>query len=133
MSDFNWDDYENDDDELFNFGQNDDDGIHGSLERLHRMMFINDLEKMPSMVVPLDPIEFENMFGLPTEDDYKILTQLLVKDVHKRTAIFVIDKWGLSWIQDILKFNEGVEEYELCSIFKELILTTKRNESTLLQ
>ena len=133
MSDFNWDDYENDDDELFNFGQNDDDGLHGSLERLHRMMFINDLEKMPSMVVPLDPIEFENMFGLPTEDDYKILTQLLVKDVHKRTAIFVIDKWGLSWIQDILKFNEGVEEYELCSIFKELILTTKRNESTLLQ
>lgn len=133
MSDFNWDDYENDDDELFNFGQNDDDGLHGSLERLHRMMFINDLEKMPSMVVPLDPNEFEGMFGKPTEEDYKILTQLLVKDIHKRTAVFVIDKWGLSWIQDILKFNEGVEEYELCSIFKELILTTKRNESKLLQ
>ena len=132
MSDFNWDDYENDDDELFNFGQNDDDGLSGSLERLHRMMFINDLEKMPSMIVPLDPIEFENMFGEATEEDYKILTQLLIKDIHKRRADFVIDKWGLSWIQDILKFNEGVEEYELCSIFQELIRTTKINESTLL-
>ena len=132
MSDFNWDDYENDDDELFNFGQNDDDGLAGSLERLHRMMFINDLEKMPSMIVPLDPIEFENMFGEATEEDYKILTQLLIKDIHKRRADFVIDKWGLAWIQDILKFNEGVEEYELCSIFQELIRTTKINESTLL-
>ena len=45
----------------------------------------------------------------------------------------VIDKWGLSWIQDILKFNEGVEEYELCSVFQGLIQTTKINESTFLQ
>lgn len=134
MSDFNWDDYENEDDELFNFGQNeDDDSLSGSLERLHRMMFINDLEKHPSMIVPLDPNEFENMFGSPTKEDLEILTQLLIKDIHNRRADMVIDKWGLSWIQDILKFNEGVEEYELCSVFQGLIQTTKINESTFLQ
>jgi hypothetical protein len=85
------------------------------------------------MIVPLDPNEFENMFGSPTKEDLEILTQLLIKDIHNRRADMVIDKWGLSWIQDILKFNEGVEEYELCSVFQGLIQTTKINESTFLQ
>ena len=30
------------------------------------------------------------------------------------------DKWGLSWIEELKDYNERVEEYELCSIFKEV-------------
>jgi hypothetical protein len=32
---------------------------------------------------------------------------------------FVVDAYGKGWVEYLLKYNERVEEYELCSILKE--------------
>lgn len=122
MSDFNWDDYENDDDDLF--GKPDDDKENDRLSwirKTHRLMFIDDLEKFQYQAVPLDPNEFEDMFGPATDEDMRIITQTFLKDYllwfDKSDESMIYEKWGTSWIQELLMFNEKEEEYELCSIF----------------
>lgn len=116
MEDFNWEDYEEQDDD---FGRR--EGIEEGLKRLQRLLFINDLEKFRTQVVPLDPIEFVDLFGEPTEEDLEIMTQVMIQDVHRLSNMDIVDKWGLDWIRYILNFNEQVEEYELCAVFKEVI------------
>lgn len=114
------DEFDNDDfDDLF--GMNEDSESIGAMDKIHRLMFINDLELHRSSPVPLDPHEFEVMFGKPSNDDLRIMSQVLITDIHKFKYDFVVDKWGLDWIEDILQFNVFVEEYELCSIFKEIL------------
>lgn len=114
------DEFDNDDfDDLF--GMNEDSENIGAMDKIHRLMFINDLELHRSSPVPLDPHEFEVMFGKPSNDDLRIMSQVLITDIHKFKYDFVVDKWGLDWIEDILQFNVFVEEYELCSIFKEIL------------
>jgi hypothetical protein len=118
MDDFNEDDF----DDLF--GMNEDSENEGTSlgDKIHRLMFINDLELHRSSPVPLDPHEFETIFGAPpSNEDLRIMSQVLITDIHKFTYDFVVDKWGLDWIEDILQFNVLVEEYELCSIFKEVL------------
>ena len=116
MEDFNWEDYEEQDDD---FSRR--EGIEEGLKRLQRLLFINDLEKFRTQVVPLDPIEFVDLFGEPTEEDLEIMTQVMIQDVHRLSNMDIVDKWGLDWIRYILNFNEQVEEYELCAVFKEVI------------
>ena len=116
MEDFNWEDYEEQDDD---FGRR--EGIEEGLKKLQRLLFINDLEKFRTQVVPLDPIEFVDLFGEPTEEDLEIMTQVMIQDVHRLSNMDIVDKWGLDWIRYILNFNEQVEEYELCAVFKEVI------------
>lgn len=124
MSDFSWDDYENDDDDLF--GKPDDDKENDKLNwirKTHRLMFINDLERFQYQAVPLDPTEFEDMFGKPTDEDMEIITQVFLKDYllwdGKSDETMIYEKWGGDWIMELLKFNEDKEEYELCSILLE--------------
>jgi len=124
MSDFNWDDYENNDDELF--GKPDDDKENDKLSwirKTHRLMFIDDLEKFQYQALPLDPTEFEDMFGPITDEDYEIITQVFLKDYllweGKSDESMLYEKWGGSWIMELLRFNESKEEYELCSILLE--------------
>ena len=78
MSDFNWDDFEGNDDELFgrNDDENNEDDRTQHLQKLHRLMFIDDIEKFPSQKIPLDPIEAEDLFGKLTNEDNRILTKL---------------------------------------------------------
>jgi len=124
MSDFSWDDYENDNDDLFgNHDEGGDNEFGDSIRRFQRLMFINDLEMYKSAVVPLDPTEFIAMLGEPTDEDLEILTQILIKDIHTWKTMKVIDKWGKAWVQYLLDFNEREEEYELCARFKEVIDT----------
>tara|TARA_B100000925_G_C21946639_1_gene447075 strand:- start:152 stop:580 length:429 start_codon:yes stop_codon:yes gene_type:complete len=124
MSDFNWDDYENDGDA---FGRPDDDDNNDErlnlIRKTHRLMFIDDLEKHQYQAIPLDPVEFADMFGQPTQEDMEIITQVFVKDyLHwegKSDETMLYEKWGGDWIMELLKFNEDREEYELCSIMLE--------------
>lgn len=73
--------------------------------------------------VPLDPIEFTDMFGKPTTEDLEIITQVFIKDYllwsDKEDENLLYNKWGGDWIMELLKFNEDREEYELCSIMLE--------------
>ena len=90
------------------------------VQKVHRLMFIDDIEKRKSQVVPLDPIEFVDIFGKPTEEDMLILTQCYLKDYMKE-SIDIYDKWGLDWMYEFLKFNEKHEEFEICAIIRDTI------------
>jgi hypothetical protein len=121
MDEFNWEDFENEQDD--EFGKRNE--IEKGLNKLQRLLFIHDLEKHRTQIVSIDPTEFIDLFGEPTEEDLEIMTQILIDDVHRLTNVKVIDKWGLDWIKYILDFNVEVEEYELCAVFKELIDDSK--------
>lgn len=122
MSDFNWDDFEGNDDELFgrNDDENNEDDRTQHLQKLHRLMFIDDIEKFPSQKIPLDPIEAEDLFGKLTNEDNRILTKLLMRDYFRNTIDDIIFRWGLDWIDYLIKYNEKREEYEVCATFKEI-------------
>tara|TARA_R100000734_G_C3286361_1_gene78995 strand:+ start:491 stop:904 length:414 start_codon:yes stop_codon:yes gene_type:complete len=90
------------------------------VQKVHRLMFIDDIEKRKSQVVPLDPIEFIDIFGKPTEEDMLILTQCYLKD-YMKASIDIYDKWGLDWMYEFLKFNEKHEEFEICAIIRDTI------------
>ena len=124
MSDFNWDDYESNDDDLFGRGDNDNSEEQNEwILKMHRIMFIDDIERKPFQVIPLDPVEFVDLFGKITDDDKYALTQAFIKDYlrwEQHDFHRLYDKWGLSWIEELKDYNERVEEYELCSIFKEV-------------
>lgn len=125
MSDFDWDDFESDDD-LFGTNRDDDKESErmASLKRVHRMMFINDVEKYRTQPVPLDPIEFIDLFGKPTNEDMRILTQALLADYHVYDMIHstnIYDRWGLAWIYEIMEFNARIEEYEISAILRDVI------------
>ena len=124
MSDFNWADYESNDDDLFGRGDNDNSEEQNEwILKMHRIMFIDDIERKPFQVIPLDPVEFVDLFGKITDDDKYALTQAFIKDYLRWEQYDfhrLYDKWGLSWIEELKDYNERVEEYELCSIFKEV-------------
>ena len=123
MSDFNWDDYEDNDDDVFGRPDDENDERLNMIRKTHRLMFIDDLEKHQYQALPLDPIEFSEMFGNPTDEDMKIITQVFLKDYlfweGKSDETMLYEKWGGDWIMELLKFNEDKEEYELCSIMLE--------------
>lgn len=125
MSDFNWDDFDSDDD-LFGTNRDDDKESEriASLKRVHRMMFINDIEKYRTQPVPLDPIEFIDLFGKPTNEDMRILTQAFLADYHVYDNIHstnIYDRWGLAWIYEIMEFNARIEEYEISALLRDII------------
>jgi hypothetical protein len=35
--------------------------------------------------------------------------------------IDLVDGFGVDWVQLLMKYNEEIEEYELCAIFRDLI------------
>jgi hypothetical protein len=80
----------------------------------------NERIRMVQKVVPLDHIEFVDIFGKPTEEDMLILTQCYLKDYMKE-SIDIYDKWGLDWMYEFLKFNEKHEEFEICAIIRDTI------------
>jgi len=127
MSDFNWDDYEGQDDDLFGGNEREDDDRLEVLRKAQRLMFINDLEKQPSQPMPVSIEEFIHLFGLPSDEDIEIMTQLFLKDYMKYMKLETADyahlcsKWGLDWLDFFRKFNEETEEYELCAVLKEVI------------
>tara|TARA_B100001939_G_C16933147_1_gene614823 strand:+ start:548 stop:973 length:426 start_codon:yes stop_codon:yes gene_type:complete len=123
MSDFNWDDYEDNDDDVFGRPDDENDERLNMIRKTHRLMFIDDLEKHQYQAIPLDPVEFSDMFGKPTDEDMEIITQVFLKDYlfweGKSDETMLYEKWGGDWIMELLKFNEDKEEYELCSIMLE--------------
>ena len=113
-----WNDFLPPDDEN-DFDSNEEERIK-KVQKVHRMMFIDDIERKRSQVVPLDPIEFYDLFGKPTEEDMLILTQCYLKDYMKE-GVDIYDKWGLDWAYEFMKFNEEHEEYEICAIIRDVI------------
>jgi hypothetical protein len=122
-----------DDDFLeFNDHQEDDDSVEERFKKAHRLMFINDVERFSSQPIPMGVEEFTELFNYPTEEDLDILTQCFMKsylksDIDDDTSMaLLIDKWGLDWLECFIKHNINKEEYELCSILKDVIDVGKK-------
>ena len=87
------------------------------IQRVHRLMFIDDCEKFVEQQIALSPNEFIDMFGKPDNEDKDILTQVFIKDYIRwldDSKGKLIDKWGLELIDYLRIYNVGKEEYELC-------------------
>ena len=117
------------DDEL---NEEDGDNVNDYMQHLRNMekeMMKIDLSRGAAM--PLDLSEYVDMFGNPTEEDLNDITQAYIKLYMKQgdddAIAFVVDAYGNEWVQYLLKYNESIEEYELCSLIKEH-LTIYQNE-----
>ena len=115
---FNWDDHrDNDDDE--NHDENDLFGINNPLQ-LEKQLFFQDVQR--GGPIPIDPIEFIELFGLLSPTDWDDMVDIFFSLYHRlgMDSNTLIDNWGLDWILPIQKHCESKEEYELCSVLKML-------------
>ena len=72
--------------------------------------------------MPMSIKDFSELFGEPTEEDMFDITQAYMKQYHTHGEDFIpviIEAYSKEWVEYILKYNEGVEEYELCSIIRD--------------
>ena len=130
------DDNMDDFDDLFNLGRFDDeepgDEKLDVYKKAQRLMFINDVEKYPTQPMPLGVVEFIELFNPPTDEDLDILTQCFMKSYMNSgidddsSMALLVDKWGLDWLEYFTKHNIKKEEYELCSILKDVIDVGKK-------
>lgn len=106
------------------FNGEDGDNVNDYMQHLRNMekeMMKIDLSRGTAM--PLDLSEYIDMFGNPTEEDLYDITQAYIKLYMKQgddnAIAYVVDAYGEGWVDYLLKYNESIEEYELCSLFKE--------------
>lgn len=74
--------------------------------------------------------EFVQLWGEPKEEHLKELTQHLLESYHMGgddVIDSIGDGFGVGWLQALIDYNEGVEEYELCSVIKEILDTYIEN------
>jgi len=69
--------------------------------------------------------DYLRIYGeLPSHTVLKRMTQEFIKSYHTLgvDSLHLVDGYGLDWIESLLTYNEEVEEYELCTIFRDLII-----------
>jgi thiamine monophosphate synthase len=71
---------------------------------------------------------FKKQFGEPKETMLVDLTQKFISTYHRHGVdpIELVEGFGIDWVQLLMKYNEEVEEYELCAIFRDLIKDYKQ-------
>ena len=117
----NWDDFIPNDDDNDNHDEDDLFGTHSLQQELEKRMFIQDIHG--GHPIPIDPSEFRTLFGELDEETLHSLSQVFFTHYH-RLGVKVeplLDNWGLDWVWEIMKHNEREEEYELCSIIKDIV------------
>lgn len=91
------------------------------LRDMEKEMMKIDLSRGGAM--PLDLNEYVEIFGEPSDLDLYDITQAYIKLYMKQGEDdyipFVVDAYGKGWVEYLLKYNERVEEYELCAIIKD--------------
>jgi hypothetical protein len=109
------------DDGFREFPINDGGDYMKRLRDMEKEMMKIDLSRGGAM--PLDLQEYIEIFGEPSDEDLHDITQAYIKLYMKQGEDiyipFVVDAYGKGWVEYLLKYNERVEEYELCSILKE--------------
>jgi len=107
-----------DNEEFFN-GEYED--YSDQIRHMEKEMFKIDVSR--GGVMALDYEEFIDIFGEPSDEDMFDLSQSYIKLYMKQgddsCIPYVVDMYGEVWVSEFLKYNERVEEYELCSLFKE--------------
>jgi len=66
---------------------------------------------------------FKKTFGEPKEGMLMDLSQEFIEAYHRHGVdpFELVDGFGLDWVQLLMSYNEEIEEYELCAIFRDLI------------
>ena len=126
-----WNDFLPDDDNEFD--ENEDKDLFGINQQLQidKKMFLNDCVKGS---VPLDPFEYEQLFGKPTQEDLNWLSEAFFFHFHQQgfKESTLIRLWGMDWLYDIMKNLEQQEEYELCDIVKWVLQGHEKGVKALL-
>jgi hypothetical protein len=68
--------------------------------------------------------QFIKQFGIfPADKELKMITESFLRIHHKQliSCNELIDAFGKDWVEIVLKYNERIEEYEICSIFRDLL------------
>ena len=95
--------------------------------RFQRLLFFNDLERFPNGIIAIDIDSFIEIFGIPTDDEFRILTKCLFNDFRRydinnpKFIRKIQDKWSLNWIEYILQWNANEEKYEQCAKIRDFI------------
>jgi len=108
-----------------------DGGLNEHFKEMEKQMFKIDASR--SGVMPLGYHDFVDIFGEPNDEDLFDLTQSYIKLYLKKgddSIPFVVGAYGQEWVERFLKYNEGIEEYELCSILKEHLDIYKKEVET---
>ena len=82
---------------------------------------INYMEAMGNLSMK----DYVRVYGeLPSHTMLKGMTQEFIKSYHAIgvDSMQLVDGYGLDWMRSLLTHNEEVEEYELCVIFRDLII-----------
>ena len=117
--------------EEFNEFNENNERLRMHFREMEKEMLKIDLSRGGVMPMTID--DFSDLFGEPTEDDLYDITQAYMKQYHTHGEEFVpiiIDAYGKEWVEFLLKYNENVEEYELCSIFRDHLNDYKKSAST---
>jgi len=73
--------------------------------------------------------QFVNDFGdVPKDSELARLTQIFMETYHRysNNTSDVIDGFGVDWVELLLSYNQRVEEYELCCVFRDLLNEYKK-------
>ena len=86
-----------------------------------RLTRMNYMEAMGNLSME----DYVKIYGeLPSHTMLKGMTQEFIKSYHAIgvDSMQFVDGYGLDWMRSLLTHNEEVEEYELCTIFRDLII-----------
>jgi hypothetical protein len=66
---------------------------------------------------------FTRHFGEPKPSMLEDMTQEFISTYHRHGVdpMELVEGFGIDWLQLLLEYNENIEEYELCAIFRDLI------------
>jgi len=116
----------------FNDETNGFEDYKNHMKDMEKQMYKIDVSR--GGVMALDYDEFVDIFGEPNDEDLFDLTQSYIKLYMKQgddeCIPFVVDMYGEAWVECFLKYNERIEEYELCSILKEHLEIYKKELQT---
>lgn len=96
------------------------EGLNDRFRDMEKQMLKIDASRGGIMALQYD--EFVEIFGDPNDEDLYDLTQAYIKLYMKQgddeCIPFIVDMYGEEWIMEFLRYNERVEEYELCGLLK---------------
>ena len=66
---------------------------------------------------------FKKLFGEPKTGMLMDLSNEFIDSYHRygTDPFELVDGFGLDWVKLIMDYNESIEEYELCAVFRDLI------------
>lgn len=66
---------------------------------------------------------FIKTFGEPKQTMLMDLSQEFIEAYHRygTDPYDLVEGFGADWVKLLMKYNEDIEEYELCAIFRDLI------------